>query len=263
MVVVDSHLAMALACVEDFYARMFRDWPSAVTKSTGQCVLSYSGDTRLTGANHLWPQTCDALDDDALQAAIDFFSPYDAAWSVIYTDTYMPYAADFLRSRGYTMRWNSPLMMLDHQPYPLSINPTAKVIRASTPRHIEDIAHVMSEAFASSSNVNRRVARTEHLHDPSTRHYIIYDEMEPAACATVAVCGDIAGIWNVGTRYRFRRMRYATTIMRAILSDLGALGVTLSTLMASTAGQPLYERLGYRAIGQTYYMGPPYNNRYL
>ncbi len=68
----------------------------------------------------------------------------------------------------------------------------------------------------------------------------------------------MAGVWNVGTRSRFRRQRYATTIMRALLDDLRAQGITASMLMASPAGQHLYETLGYRHVGLTTYMGPPY-----
>ena len=46
-ITVDPHLEAALACVDKFYARMFRDWPTALTRSTGDCTFSFSGDTRL------------------------------------------------------------------------------------------------------------------------------------------------------------------------------------------------------------------------
>jgi hypothetical protein len=149
-------------------------------------------------------------------------------------------------------------MVLDQPPQRLPINPQVEVIRAANQDHLADMGLVMSEAFATSHGVNQRVARPEHLDDPDIVHYVIYSGDEPAACATVALCENMGGVWNVGTRYRFRRQRFATTIMLALLDDLRERGIADSMLMASPAGQPLYEALGYRLIGTTVYLGPPY-----
>lgn len=257
----DPQLAAALDCVNLFYDRMFRDWPNAVTRSVNGYTLSYSGDTRLTGANHLWLHHPGALTLPALDDASLFFKPFRAAWSVVCTDTYMPEATDLLLDQGYYIRWSSPLMLLDSPHQPMHANPAARVIRATMPQHIRAVVQVMSEAFATDDSVNTRVARPEHLNDPAIIHYLAYSGQEPAACATVALDQDIAGIWNVGTRYKFRRQRFATTLMCALLDDLHARGYTVSTLMSSASGLPLYEQLGYRQIGVTAYMGPPYFRR--
>jgi predicted GNAT family acetyltransferase len=156
------------------------------------------------------------------------------------------------------MRWSSPLMVLDTPHNCLRTNPSAQVIRAYAPKHIDAVIEVMTEAFATDSSVNHRVARTKHLNDPNIIHYLAYSEGEPAACATVALNDHMAGIWNVGTRYIFRRQRFATTLMCALLDDLRQRGCTASTLMSSASGMPLYVQLGYRQIGVTTYMGPPY-----
>jgi predicted GNAT family acetyltransferase len=258
----DPQLTVALDCVNFFYDHMFRDWPNAITRSLDGYTLSFSGDTRLTGANHLWLHDPDALTLSALEDANRFFKPFHAAWSVVCTNTYMPQAAEMLQDQGYYVRWSSPLMVLDTPHNSLRTNPAAQVIRASTPRHIEAVIAVMSEAFATDSSVNQRVARTNHLTDPNIIHYLVYSGGEPAACATVALQGRMAGIWNVGTRYIFRRQRFATTLMCALLDDLRQNGCTASTLMSSASGLPLYEQLGYRQIGVTAYMGPPYYRSY-
>ncbi|MBN2303193.1 MAG: GNAT family N-acetyltransferase [Anaerolineae bacterium] len=253
----DPTLAAAQACIDWFYARMFRNWPGAITQTVGACTISFSGDVRLTGANHLWLHTPDALTLTTLRAAWRFFQPLDAAWSVIYTDRYHPRAAGFLQTRGFYVRWDSPLMLLDNPPLPIPVHPTAEVIPASTPEHLGHIRHVMGEAFGTQDNVNQRVARPDHLDDPDVIHYLIYEGAEPAACATVGIVGDMAGVWNVGTRRRFRRQGYAATLMTALLDDLRARGITATMLLASRVGEPLYTRLGYRVIGTTFYMGPP------
>jgi GNAT superfamily N-acetyltransferase len=254
---VDTSLAAALACVDYFYARMFRDWPDAVTRRVDGCTFSFSGDTQLTGANHLWPHTPDALTTEVLDEAAVFFAPFQAAWSVIYTEAYMPRAADLLAEYDYSPRWHSPLMVLDGPPHDLPVNPGARVVPVTGEQHLKHMGLVMFEAFATGHSVNQRVARPEHLGDPTITHYLVYDGNDPASCASVVINDGMAGVWNVGTCRRFRRQGYATTIMLALLDDLRAQGITASMLMASPSGQPLYERLGYRHAGTTTYMRPP------
>lgn len=251
-------LAAALDCVDIFYARIFRDWPEAETQTVGDCTLSYSGNPRLNGANHIWPHTPDALTEDALAQAEAFFEPWAASWSAIYTDTFQPLAGTFLREHGYYPRWNSPVMVLDGQPHPARTRPDTTVILASHAGHLHDMGRVMYEAFATSQDVNQRVARVAHLADDTILHYLIYEGRDPVACATVATGNGMAGIWNVGTRYKYRRQGYASTIMIALLDDLRARGFPVTMLMSSRDGRPLYDRLGYRQIGMTYYMGPPF-----
>lgn len=254
----DPLLEQALACVDSFYQRIFRDWPGAVTQTVGDCTVSYSGDTRLTGANHIWPQHPNALSEAVLDDATRFFARFHAAWSIVLIDTYMPGWGEWLESGGYYGRWSTPLMVLTGPPRAVRANPATRIVTASAPQHIADTGRVMAEAFASGAGVNNRISRAEHLGASDILHYLAYVDGEPAACATIALCGEMAGIWNVGTRYRFRRQRHATTLMLAVLDDLRARDIQASMLMASSAGQPLYEQLGYRQIGVTTYYGPPY-----
>ncbi len=262
VIVTDPYLELALDCINAFYARMFRDWPTAVSYTAEHYIMSYSGSTRLTGANHLWLNSPDGLTREILEEASQFFNQYHAAWSVVITDSYMPSGLNLLREEGYFTRWTSPLMVLDQPPKPLPSRDDVKVIRASTPEHLRDMALIMSEAFATGDDVNRRVTRQTHLRAKDVVHYLIYAGPHPAACATAVLSGKMGGIWNVGTRYRFRRQRYATTVMNAMLADLKARGASATMLMASEAGYPLYEQLGYRQIGITHYMGPPYTSRF-
>lgn len=246
-----------MACIDEFYARTFRNWPEAVTHSGDGYVLSYSGDRRLTGANHLWPYRLDVLTPDTLAETGRFFEAFEAAWTVVITDTCLPGAAARLTELGFYPRWQSPLMVLDTPPNRLPVRAErVRVIRASTAQHLEHVRQVMTDAFSTGTSVNRRVVRAAHLIEPGITHYLAYAGTEPTACATIALCSTMASVWNVGTRYAFRRQGYAAAIMLALLDDLQAGGYPASTLMASPEGFPLYERLGYRQIGTTMYMGP-------
>lgn len=258
-VIVDPLLVSALDAVDDFYARLFRDWPEAVTHAVGDCTLSYSGDARLNGANHLFPHTPEALTDAALAEAEDFFAQHDASWTAIYTDRYTPHAEAILSARGYSPRWHSPLMVLDAPPLPLAPRPDTHVIRATTRDHLDDVVRVLREVFGTSSIVSRRIVRVAHLDDPTIRHYLIYEDGAVVTSALAAFhTSGMATIWNVGTRPAFRRQGYATAIMTAMLADLRAQGASVVALLASREGMDLYHALGFRALATTYYMGPPY-----
>lgn len=253
----DPLLAASIVCVDDFYARIFRDWPTAVVRRTGACTLSYSGDPNLNGANHLFPHTPGAITPHVLDEAEQFFEVYNAAWTVIYTDRFDPRGEDLLVTRGYHVRWSSTLMALTGSPQPLRGAEFARVERARTRDDLDDVVRVMTDAFGTSPVAARRLVRPSHADDPQLMHYLVRVGRTPVTCATIAVhASGIASVWNVATRLAFRRRGYAVMVMLAVLHDLRARGLNTTILLASAEGLPLYERLGYAVLGTTYYVGP-------
>lgn len=252
----EALLAAALIGVDDFYARVFRDWPTAVTRRAGACTLAYSGDPHLNGANHLFPHTPQAITGAILNEAEQFFAAYSAAWTVIYTDRFAPQAADLLAARGYRPRWSSSLMVLAGAPQPVRAAEFALVERARTREDLDDVVRVMIDAFGTSPIAARRLVRPAHADDPALLHYLVRVGRTPVSCATIAVhTNGIASVWNVATRLAFRRRGYAGAVMLAALADLRARGITTTVLLASREGVPLYERLGYVTLATTHYMG--------
>lgn len=260
-VMVDPLLEVALVSIDDFYERLFRDWPEAITHRVGDCTLSYCGNPRLNGANHLFPHSPDALTYAVLDEAEAFFDAYNASWTVIYTDRYMPDAGAILAERDYSARWYSTLMVLNGLPSAERRRLHAPVVRATTRGQLDDVVAVLRDAFGTSAMISRRVVRTEHLGHPTVRHYLIYDREEPqmaVACATATIhSGGVGTLWNVGTRQDYRREGYGTALMLDVLDDLRAHGAPLTALLSSREGIGLYTALGYRTLAKTYYMGPP------
>jgi ribosomal protein S18 acetylase RimI-like enzyme len=72
----------------------------------------------------------------------------------------------------------------------------------------------------------------------------------PAACVVAEDHheGD-CGIYWVATHPEARGRGLATALMREALADAHERGRRTSTLQATTLGQPIYERVGYRSIG--------------
>jgi GNAT superfamily N-acetyltransferase len=72
------------------------------------------------------------------------------------------------------------------------------------------------------------------------------------ACRAVVCafdCEDDCGITLVSTRPEARGQGLCSTLMRQALRDARARGCATTTLEASPRGRPVYERLGYQALG--------------
>jgi ribosomal protein S18 acetylase RimI-like enzyme len=63
-------------------------------------------------------------------------------------------------------------------------------------------------------------------------------------------CDDDCTVQYVATLPTARRAGYAEAVMRRALADAAARGARTATLTASEQGRPLYERLGFRVLGE-------------
>jgi ribosomal protein S18 acetylase RimI-like enzyme len=111
------------------------------------------------------------------------------------------------------------------------------------PGGVPDMADILEEAFHwPAGPAARRFAWLEHV-------YVARADGEPAACvAALHHEGDCA-IWNVGTREAARGRGLATGLMRQAMRDAREAGCETTSLQATALGRPVYERLGYRALG--------------
>lgn len=79
--------------------------------------------------------------------------------------------------------------------------------------------------------------------------YLGYYADEPVATAELTLGGDVAGLYNIGTRPDVRGRRIGSVMTWTPLRDAARQGVTHAILQASEMGQNLYARLGFRAFG--------------
>lgn len=80
--------------------------------------------------------------------------------------------------------------------------------------------------------------------------YVGYVDGKPAATSLRLTTGDVAGIYNVSTLPEFRRRGFGQSMTWRAVADGRAAGCRLSCLQASKMGRPVYERMGYRVIGE-------------
>ncbi|HEY7127428.1 MAG TPA: GNAT family N-acetyltransferase [Ktedonobacterales bacterium] len=85
--------------------------------------------------------------------------------------------------------------------------------------------------------------------NPCFRIYLAELEGRPVAAMALLQDGDVAGLYHVATRSRYRRQGIAARMIVQGLQEAMAEGATLGVLTATPDGQPLYEQLGYRTCG--------------
>jgi len=92
---------------------------------------------------------------------------------------------------------------------------------------------------------------------PDLTHYTGFMDGEPVATAMRFTSHRIAGVYNVSTLPTFRRRGIGAALTwRAALDGL-AEGCIASALQASTLGEPVYRRMGYReALGYHTWLPP-------
>jgi GNAT superfamily N-acetyltransferase len=102
--------------------------------------------------------------------------------------------------------------------------------------------------FAISAHEVNLVLGERVLELPGVRHYLAWLGPTPVATTSLVLSGPMAGIWNVGTLPEHRRQGVAAELMHHAVSEALDFGYPSSMLLASFAGLPLYERLGYHTI---------------
>lgn len=247
-------MSPAFHTVENFYRQVYWSAPTATTVCNDAYTLSYSGVTWLHSVNQLWLNAPVAKESVYLRLADRFFRRYDAEYSIVFTEPPNAGISDWLGLHGYSERASSPLLALAGLPQPRQISQTARVIRAGI-GHQHDLLHILYSVFFIGPEVARCIVRPDQFANAATRHYLVYDDQEPVGCATLVLGNGMAGVWNVGIVRSHRRRGFAASLLLYALREAAEEGYTLSALIASPMGRPLYEEMGYRWIGNVLYYG--------
>jgi GNAT superfamily N-acetyltransferase len=89
----------------------------------------------------------------------------------------------------------------------------------------------------------------DRLEIPGAHLYLAQNEGEPAATAMIIDAHGDAGAYAIATVPAARGRGLATGLLRQALSDARERGCSTSTLQATKAGFPIYDRLGYTNHG--------------
>lgn len=90
-------------------------------------------------------------------------------------------------------------------------------------------------------------------YDIGAVNYVAYIGRQPVGAGTLFRRGLMGGIYNMCTLPAYRGRGVATALMEACLQGARAMGCTHVGLTPTTAGRPLYEKLGFREVYQERY----------
>ena len=82
------------------------------------------------------------------------------------------------------------------------------------------------------------------------RTYIGKLEGRVVACGLGVLAGDSVGLFAIGTRPDSQRRGVGSAITARIMADAKAEGARRTMLSSSDEGYPIYERLGFKAVGE-------------
>ncbi|GHO45111.1 GNAT family N-acetyltransferase [Ktedonospora formicarum] len=87
----------------------------------------------------------------------------------------------------------------------------------------------------------------------SWRHFLGYQQGQAVASTSLQLYAGVVGIFGVATLPQARNQGIAASMMLHILDKAEELGYRVSSLSPTEQSERLYQRIGFRTLGQTYY----------
>ncbi len=152
--------------------------------------------------------------------------------------------ARFLADRGHALDSDPEAMVLDLDVVERPAEPAgfSREIDPGALARLNDEAYGMRDAFA---RALERLDGRDNLY-----LYGVEEDGELASGLVTFDHEDDCSVWLVATRESARGRGLAGALMAHAMVDAHERGRTTSTLEATDLGRPLYERLGYRSLGE-------------
>jgi GNAT superfamily N-acetyltransferase len=88
-------------------------------------------------------------------------------------------------------------------------------------------------------------------------NYIAYEGRDPVATGSLVPAAGVGGIYNIATRADRRGRGIGRAITYALMAEAAAMGYSVAILWSTSAGLPVYRRLGFEErIRVPTYLGP-------
>jgi ribosomal protein S18 acetylase RimI-like enzyme len=107
---------------------------------------------------------------------------------------------------------------------------------------------VMARAFSLPEDAVQRAWGPALLDAPGVAIFLAYREDLPVSAVATVRHGTVVGIWCMATIPEHQRRGTGRSLLAQVMAQHQAAGARLFYLVATEAGYPLYERLGFRTV---------------
>jgi hypothetical protein len=192
------------------------------------------------------------ISPETLDSVAAYFRELAHPYSVMILDGLVPGATQTLSDLDYVQIDSMPAMWLEDLDTALeragSPADRVEVKRVEGGMEEATFRSILLQVFEMPPREVEIILTDKAFEMPNIYHYIARSDESTVGTASLVTCGEIAGIWNVGTLVQHRRRGIAIQMMKYALAEAQAVGCRSSMLLASRDGTPLYERLGYSTL---------------
>jgi hypothetical protein len=225
-------------------------WPCETIEEDG--VLLVAGATNLPGGY----KNCAARIDpnmparEAIARAKEFFHRKNRGFSMLVRASRDQDLEEILKEEGFVQRSDSPCMLIDAPVQAPVLGNDVYIENFSEDRHIRDATSINAEAYQAlglpAAETHAMFADLARISTRNLLGFIAYREQQPLATALAIKSPYCTGVYWVGTAVRAQRMGLASACTALVTNAGFAGGASVATLQASSFGEPVYQRLGYK-----------------
>jgi hypothetical protein len=180
---------------------------------------------------------------DQLDNVLAYFKAKDVPFTIRFRDD--ADAAVACEGAGLVLGGSAPYMNGEAAAMPAASDADVRIVDAGS---LSDYIAVLAEGFGMPKRLAAAVFTPASLAADDFAMLLAFDGDTPVASSALAVSGDVAGVYNVGTPPQFRQRGFGEVATRAAIAEGVRRGCTRTTLQASAMGFPIYERMGYRTV---------------
>ena len=196
---------------------------------------------------------------DDLASATNWLAERDVPFVVTAPDTIAGAVASMAESAGLdpTATTTPGMALAPLAELPTGVDGEVEIVAVTDPAQLTDFAVVASEAFDAPLEAAGTLAPSSSLADDRCAWFIGYIDGDPAACGQLLRTADVAGVYSIGVRERFRRRGLGAAITTVVLAAGKDVGCAIGVLQASPMGRPVYERMGFGTVTQYHSFSAP------
>jgi GNAT superfamily N-acetyltransferase len=185
-----------------------------------------------------------------LEEAREYFTPLGRGFSIYAPSHFGPAVAQACEAKHWPQLMDSPGMVLTER-VPAPVFPNGVAHRAvQSDAGAQDFITVCAEAYESIGLPNavarKLLSQPGRWNKPYIHVEVAYEGERPVATAMLLYSHGIAGVYWVGTLSEARGRGHANRLMASVSNRAFDCGARCVILQATSFGEPVYRKLGYR-----------------